>query len=223
MDITPFLTTFVAVHGRHSLVYYLALLRFYLWTLILYPLAYILNRSYILNHPSQPLPVSISPSWNTTIHSFRLTSDMHNYLMQRYPQPPHLRRWMDPHELAQQVLPQWTVSTPISLDGELNGPLLRQGMLVYQGGHAIYILEEFGRLPTREDLISTQSISVHRGNTFPLFIPVQHIDVHGLRQGVLRTPFQETTSLLQLMNAYKRVSITSSQPVPPAPLQADAV
>jgi hypothetical protein len=190
------------------MVYLLALLGFYLKLFIYYPIGYMFNRSYILHHPNRPLPVSISPPWNRTIHSFYLTSDMHNYLILNSIQAPRLRRWMGPKEIQQRVLEGWTLTSPIELDGELQGPLLRQGMLVYQGGHPIFIKEEIGRLPTREDLITTTSVAINPNIKFPLFIPIRHIDVHGLHTEVIRTPFQETTPFLELIAMFQRIRPT---------------
>jgi hypothetical protein len=138
---------------------------------------------------------------------------MHNYLIQNFSQAPRLRRWLSPQLLEQQVLQQWTITAPIELDGELQGPPLRQGMLVYQGGHPVFIREEFGRLPAREDLITTISIAVNPHITFPLFIPIRHIDVQGLQDEAIRTPYQETTPFLHLINTFERIR------PPPSPEQ----
>ena len=60
-------TTLVATYGQNSSVYLIALTTYYLHLLLYYPLAYILNQSYILHHPDELLPVSITPAQNQTI------------------------------------------------------------------------------------------------------------------------------------------------------------
>lgn len=203
MDLPQFTTSFIAMNGHHSLAYLSALCIFYLRFAILYPIAHLLNRSYILNHPGHPLPVAISPRRNQTIHSFYLNTDMHTYITQKFPRPPQSRRWLNPQRITQEILSRWKISSPIALEGILNGPRLRQGMLVIQGGHTVYIVKEFGRVPSRDDLITTQSIALDSGNPFLLFVPISLIDIHGLHEETLHMPFQETTAFLTLINSFR--------------------
>ena len=94
MDPNIITTTFIAEHGRCSPLYFLALIKFYLGAILLYPIAYLGNQSFILRHPNQLLPVPIAPPWNKTIHSFHLDTDMHNCLSQYFPYPPRQRQWL---------------------------------------------------------------------------------------------------------------------------------
>lgn len=199
-----FPTALVAFQGRFSWAYLSALVQFYITFALVFPVAYIFNRSYILHHPGRPLPVSIAPSRNRTIHSFYLNSDMYNHIIQKFPRPPKHRRWLDSDEFTREILPQIVVSSPITLEGDLQGPQLRQGMLAIQGGHAIYIQEEYGRFPSRNDLISTHSVALGTGNTFPLFIPIRHMDLQGLHEGSLRESFQETVTFVDVMSFLKQ-------------------
>lgn len=203
-------TTLVATHGRCSFKYVFALLAYYCHLLLYYPLAHALNRSYILHHPDQLLPVPIAPPRNRTIHSFTPDTDIGTYLTLNSLRSPRSRQWMSRRQITDQILSQGPAPELITLDGELHGPLLRQGMLVYVGRYPIYIRQEFGRLPTREDLITTDSIVLGPQVAFPLFIPIQYIDVQGLPVSDFRTPFQETTSLLKFMQTYQRLLAAQS-------------
>ena len=64
----------------------------------------------------------------------------------------------------------------IILDGYLVGTLLCQGMGIIVDDDVIYIAEELGRWPTREDYVVTFSISMESGNRFRLFIPTRYLD-----------------------------------------------
>ena len=214
MNRPNFTTSLVAAHGRWSLSYLTALLTYYLYAFWYYPLAYMRNQSYLLYHPDQPLPISVAPPWNRTLRSFHLNSDMFAYITHLVPRSPATRRWRSRREIADQVLLRFTVSTLQALSGELHGPNIRQGMLVYQGRQAYYIKEEFGRMPTREDLITTLSYALGPQIILPLFIPIQYIDTQGLYDPTFRTPFRETPALTELIQAYQRVLPSLSDPLP---------
>ena len=199
-----FITHFVAIHGRHSFAYYAALLSFYLHFIILTPVAHLLNRSYLLRHPNRPLPVPIAPRSHHIIHSFHPTPDVHNYLTWRFPRLQLPRTWMTGEEMETDIEPRLGTIRLIALDGELQGPLLQQGMVFYQGGQSFFIEEELGRLPCRADLITTHTIALDQDVQFYLNIPAQFIDLHGLLSERAQRPFQETVSLRQLMQARDR-------------------
>ena len=173
-------TTLVSTHGRCSTIYLTALIKYYLLFITLYPLAHLLNRSYILHHPAQPLPLCIAPERNTTIHSFWLSRDMHRYLRKNYPAPPVLRRWWSVSEMHRKNPPHLKLASLIILQGRLQGPLLRQGMLIKQGHSTYLIHRELGQL--REDLnhIATYSIALHKHAMVPLLIPEEYMDKKGL-------------------------------------------
>lgn len=140
---------------------------------------------------------------------------MYNYLLPRFPRAPPIRRWRDRQQMQQEVLTTLRVSNLIALEGDLHGPRLRQGMLVLQGGHLLFILEEFGRLPTRDNLITTLSIAINSGVTFPLFIPIAHIDTQEFSEELANFQFQETVPFLRLMSTHQRIL---SNPPPTNPV-----
>ena len=197
-------THLVAVHGRHSFTYRIALLSFYFWTIVLFPIAYLRNRSYLLYHPDQPLPVSIAPRHNNIIHSFYPNTESYNYLTWRYPRLRLPRTWKTEDDMKEDVEPKLGKISLITLDGTLQGPLLQQGMVIYQGGQPFYIEQEFGRLPRRTDLISTYTIAINQDIGFYLHIPIQYIDTHGLGSETSLLPFQDSVSLHKLMRVYGR-------------------
>jgi len=202
MPITEFSTTLVAQHGRYSSVYCHALIQYYLLLILCYPIAYLFNCSFILHHPDRPLPIPVSPSWNRTIHSFYLNIDMYHYLMQHFPHTPVVRRWMNRFQLERRVLPESASVPPIELNGELHGPRLRQGMLAYQGGRALFIREEFGRLPTQAEYITAASFVIHSQTAISLHIPIRHIDIQGLQDEEFQSPFHEAECFEENMTVY---------------------
>lgn len=206
MTTPTFTTDFVAIHGRQSWAYYSALLSFYFFTALLYPLAYCLNQSFILFHPDYALPISICSPWNKTIHSFKLTPNMHKYLMLRFPRILPVRAWRDPAAFNNDIRPLLDLRYLVRIRGKLHGPFIRQGMLIYQGGHPFLIVEEFGRVPERCDLVATNTIAVASGASFNLYIPIKYIDKAGLRPSQIRDPFQETMPLIKVVQAFNRLS-----------------
>jgi len=210
MSTTDFSTTLVALHGRRSTIYCYALLQYYLLFLICFPVAYLFNRSYILHHPDRPLPVPVSPPWNRTIHSFHLNVDMYHYLMQHFPHTPRVRRWRNRFQLERQEHLQGTDINSIELTGELHGPRLRQGMLAYQGGRTLFIREEFGRVLTHTEFITTTSFVVHSRTAVALNIPIQHIDIQGLQDEEFQSPFYETEVFEKTMETYHQTLSAST-------------
>ena len=204
VDEIVYTTHFMAIHGRHSFIYYIALLSFYFWMIVLFPIAHLCNRSYLLYHPDRPLPVPIAPKRNNTIHSFYPNAETHNYLTWRYPRLNLPRTWKTAEDMTEDVEPKLGKISLIILKGPLRGPLLQQGMVIYQGGQPFFIEQEFGRLPHRADLISTYTFALNQDVGFYLHIPVRHIEIHGLTSEKPLLPFQDDVPLHQLMRVHGR-------------------
>ena len=102
------------------------------------------------------------------------------------------------------------ITIPIILQGTLSGPPLRQGMVILQQDGQIYISEEIGRWPTREDLILTVSVNLRTSGTFSLFIPTDLFNHSNMcdysPHCLLRTLF----SLLEVVNKSCSIEHTPS-------------
>jgi len=75
-------------------------------------------------------------------------------------------------------------------------------MLAYQGGRTLFIQEEYGRVPTRTEFITTTSFVVHSRTAVALNIPIQHIDIQGLQDEEFQSPLYETEVFEKTMETY---------------------
>jgi len=199
-----------------TLTYFFSILWYYIRCGVLTPIAYLGNRSFLLHHPNRIFPTTIAPSRNTTIHSLVPTRDMFNYITQHCAlPPPPLRRWRNPSKITT-LLPQTPpLRRAIILDGEITGPSLRQGMIFIQNHNIIYIQEEFGRWPTRDDYIVTSAVSLSLNNTFRLFLPVHQVDRYGLLDNSPLSPFNNPLPLTQVIQESRRLK----NAIPPPPTE----
>ena len=78
-------------------------------------------------------------------------------------------------------------------------------MLILQQNHLVYIGEEVGRWPSREDYLLTHSISLTTNNSFQLFIPIRQIDRFGIRDDNPLSPFSNPIPLVQIVRDYYRL------------------
>jgi len=154
----------------------LAILMYYIRFAILTLVAYICNKSFLVYHPSRLFPTTIAPSRNQTIHSFYPTNEMINHISIRSQLPPSHRRWFNPQDLVHFIYHLHYPLRPITLEGKLSGPALRQGMVVIKRNHDIYLREEHGRWYSRNNLIVTTAFSLTQGFAFKLFIPIHFFD-----------------------------------------------
>lgn len=184
---------------------------YYLKLGTLFPIAYLFNQSFIINHPNCLFPTLISPPWNHTIHSFYPSSNLKTYLYLHCNPPPFERHWLQAEDLKQRMANS-EIKRAITLDGTLSGPSLRQGMVIVQHHHVIFIGPELGRWPTREDYIVTYSFNANSGNSFPLFIPVRHINLFAVREDTPHSPLYVPIPLSDITPVHCKIPF----PVPPS-------
>ena len=104
------------------------------------------------------------------------TPEMKDHIHPPSFQFPLHRRWLSALDLLQYTTRIRLPPRVITLDGKLSGPPLRQGMIILQRDHLVYLQEEHGRWPTRDDHIFTTAISITQNVPFKLFIPIQYIE-----------------------------------------------
>ena len=151
--------------------YYRSLASYYISRYTLPLIAWILGTSFIIQHPDRDLPITIFSIRSNIAHSFEVSSEaLHR---RNLPSLPPTRTWTSSIEIRRRLIGDRLTKTVV-LDATLSGPPLRQGMAIAQLGHLIYIGEELGRWPSRDDLIATISVDLIHGNLFPLFIPVAY-------------------------------------------------
>lgn len=117
----------------------LSLLSYYLQFIILTLVAYTCNKSFLIHHPSYTFPITITPSQNQTIHSLNPTDDMMKHIKTRSRLPPPHCHWFNPQDLVWFICNICYPLQPITLEGELSGPKLRQGMVILKKDHIIYL------------------------------------------------------------------------------------
>ena len=191
----------------------LSIFRYYLQYGILITIAYLFNKSFTLHHPDRLFPTNIFSPRNATIHSFIPTNEALQHLHPHLPSPPPERRWLNAPQLLErqnQPLPR-----AITLEGNLSGPALRQGMIITQQHHTIYIQEELGRWPTRDDYIATTAYSLTLNIKFRLFIPVHQIDQYGIHDESPLSPFRNPIPLVQIVRDYIRLKPSFQTPLSP--------
>lgn len=162
------------------LLYLLTLTWYYVQYGLLYPIAHLFNKSFLIYHPNRIFPTNLAPPRNNTIHSFTPTGEMYRHIMTLTSPPPPLRRWLHPQQLQEHLSQERPLPHAIILEGDLSGPPLRQGTIIIQNGHIVYIRQEFGRWPTRDDYITTTAISLVLNNSFRLFLPIRQMDRYGI-------------------------------------------
>ena len=202
------------VYNHSTLSLVLNLVKYYLYYGIIIPIAYLFNQSYLLQHPNRPFPTIISPALNNTIHSFFPNSHIQGQLPHPLPPSPSQRHWSNPQELQQRIMHDPPLTCAIILQGPLSGPPLRQGMIIMQQDSTVYIQEEIGRWPCREDFIATHSVNLQTGTTFRLFIPAHQTYELGIQDDTPRSPFRTPITLTELINHYR--AMRSSPPSPPS-------
>ena len=79
--------------------------------------AYLLNKSFTLQHPNRMFPSNITPPWNTTIHSFIPTGRTLEHLSTYYPLPPPERRWLNAPQLLERDSKLSALRRAITLEG----------------------------------------------------------------------------------------------------------
>jgi hypothetical protein len=179
----------------------LLVIRYYLYHGILTPITFLFNRSYLLRHPERNLPTLIAPARNYSIHSFTPPLDLTK--QHALPDPPPKRHWCHPKDLDKRTPDKPKLESSIVPNGELVGPALRQGMIILQQDCQVYIQEEIGRWPTRDDYLLTLCINLESQHTFRLFIPVSFMDRSAVYDESPRCPLRTPFSLIEAIH-YRR-------------------
>jgi hypothetical protein len=150
-------TAAVIIMTTHNatILYFLAIIGYYLRRGTFTPIAFLFNKSFTVNHPDHLFPIIISPSWNHTIHSFYPDIKIKAYIKDKFSLPPTERHWWDSKRFEERLKTEIPIPRAIVLDGNLSGPLLRQGIMFIQDSNIIFIGEEVGRYPRREDYLTT--------------------------------------------------------------------
>ena len=150
--------------------------KYYVGCVVLTIVAYSCNKSFLTQHPNQIFPTIISPPWNRTLHSIKPTTRMEDHIHTRSPLSPSYRRWLSPRDLLSLKHLNLPPPRAITLSGDLSGPPLCQGMIILQKNYLIYLQEEHGWWPSRDDHILTTAFSIKQGVTFKLFIPLHYFN-----------------------------------------------
>jgi len=153
------------------------LCKFYLVYVILGPVAYLFNHSFLNYHPDFLLPYVITPARNHDIRTFPIsTSEVERIRQLRLSLiHPSDRYWRHPENVGDSVRADSVLTSVVTLETSpsvrlLDGPLA-QGVAFLQDDQYLYLWEEFGRWPTRHDLIVTLAYSWNLDRFLYLFIP----------------------------------------------------
>ena len=180
-----------------TIFYPLILVFYYLRHGILTAIAHTFNTRFVLQHPRYPFPLVIAKE--DTFISAEPTPEVKELLkLQHYPVPT-TRHWADTSQIAEQMTKQPLPLTAIALDGPLLGPPLKQGMVIAHQSHIVFIQEEHGRWPGREDRLLTTAFNFSTETPFLLLIPLQYIDHTGVHDDTPPSPFQSLVSLQQYL------------------------
>lgn len=165
----------------------------------LFFIATIRNKSFLIQHPNHPLPRVVSPFRKTTAYSIPPTPSMQDHLCKNYPLPPPTRHWQNAAHLLKEFNATYPSFRPIVLDGDIIGPPLQQGMMIYHQGQLIFIQQEHGRWPTRDNYIITTAFRITTKKPFLLFIPLHKINRIGVHDENPLSPFDRTLLLSQFI------------------------
>ena len=214
------MTSTILTHTRstiQSIVQFIANLHLfaligYYWQYGAYSiLAVIYNRSFLLHHPNRTYPTLVSTPWVHTRHSFTPHSEV--LLQRNLPFPPPQRIWSNPEGLSQRMANELPLTEAIILDGYLVGTLLCQGMGIIVDDDVIYIAEELGRWPTREDYVVTFSISMESGNRFWLFIPTRYLSLRNVDDESPPSPLRSPITISEALDYRRRQKLLSAPPL----------
>ena len=213
MDFYAFKTIVAEYCHTTSVIYYLSIIWFYIRIGISTPIAFAFNRSYLIQHPDQPFPTIIAPAHNQTIHSFYPLSTMLNEL--GIPPPPPRRYWCKPEDIKSRI-PDTTPRTEraIVLESKISGPPLRQGMMLICQGYRIFLCEEIGRWPTREDYLVLIALNLETQSTFRLFVPISHVDPLCIYDESPRSPLHSPLSLFDAITFSRQYTYFPVSSVP---------
>jgi len=206
MDHQTTATITTAYHMYINLLLLFTIAWYHICRGILTPIGLVFRRSYLIRHPNQTFPTLIGSTHDPTIHSFFPSSTLLREF--NIPNAPPLRRWCKPEEIRQRVIGEVPDSSGIVLQGNVSGLPLRQGQIIIQQEARVYIGEEIGRWPDREDYLLTISIDLNTRRTFSLFIPVDLFDRSYVCDDAPRSPLRTPFSLAEAIRISRHLQHT---------------
>jgi hypothetical protein len=189
--------------SRASITYIAKAVKYYLLLGILLPIAYLFNKSYLLQHPGNVLPTFIAPKRNRDVRIFSVPPSEITRIAAEHDQ--HVldeREWYAPHDVLEVTVGERTFRQALTLEQPSQFPdgRLTQGMGIVQRGHFLFIWEEVGRWPTRHDQVATRSYSWDFKRFFLLFIPVSSlVDAVDNREPWVELSWKNSTTLHKLV------------------------
>ena len=191
----------------------LTIILYHLWRILLTPIAYVCNTSFLLHHPHQLFPLVITPRRNTTIHSFTPSEAMVRNLLQHNLLPPPERHWSRADQLRPHVQHLLPITRALTLDTRPSGPLIQQGTFITHQGSTIFIQEELGRWPMQEDYLTTIAVNTTTHNKFILFVPLSFISQRCVNNDSLPSPFQNPLSLHEAITKHHQLTPSPYKPI----------
>ena len=147
-----------------------ALVIFYLKFIILFPIAVIWDKSYVLRHPSNPLPTIIAPPWSQDIYAYSITSEVRDYLIHQHPL---LLRAIVAHQPHSPQPPRPTAA--IFIEGDWHGPLLQPGIVVFHKRELLYVLNVPIATPSYPPIRTVAILSLHTDTYISLLSPQKFV------------------------------------------------
>ena len=204
-----------------------AVVKYYLFRIFLTPVAFLFSKSFLIHHPNNWFPTVISPPRVTTIHSFPATAALVAHLQEFSLLPPPDRVWSKGYIYAERVRQVVLPLHATVVHGKLSGPLLRQGMFFIQDRSVIFVAEELGHCPTRDDYLVVIAVRFDNNDpqqysTFPLYLPIKIVEpspprVHAegpieQRDKVMRCPLDDPVTIVELSRTQRRLRLKQSPP-----------
>lgn len=198
------------------LTYIWVFISYYLSYVVLLPIAYAFNRSFLILHPDQVVPTFIAPPYNHNIRTFSVPSFEIEHI---HTQKPQLLRPTDREWFAPCSVPDYISAFTRALESvimletdrhkkvELVDGLISQGMGIVQEGHFLYIWEEIGRWPTRHDQVATLTYSWDFNQFLILFIPTSYLkDIQDAEFGWVEWRWGHTLTVEDMINELSRAN-----------------
>lgn len=159
---------------------------------------YILHLSQILRHclhyiKNLPLnPLRNSPSADPMelptvqpksplLHSSTPRQNELKQIGKQHPLHPTRRLWRKSTDLRINLPFEAPIRHAIKLNGNLRGPLLKQGMIVRHQNKRFYIREELGRWPEQQNQLTTIAVDLQANTTLIIFFPITLFDPENIR------------------------------------------
>jgi hypothetical protein len=204
---------------RTSVAYIAQAVGYYLLYGILFPIAHIFNRSFLLQHPGYVLPTFLAPDRNREVRTFRVSPPEVNRIKNEFNRAVLTEQeWFPPYEVPDQALGCRELIRVLTLErgphGELQLPdgRLAQGTGIVQRGIFLLIWDEVGRWPTRPDHIATHTYSWNFNGFLALFLPISSLIKIGDAQAPwVEQEWEDPTSVWEMMEWQRKNQAPYSQ------------